>query len=394
MRNTKNLLFLLLLFISSYSVQAQDVDFAALGKRIATTCASIKPGDVVVIYGGKHMVDLMEAVAIEAQKQGGIVNLFLYTDAIEYSLMHDVPNTYLGQERPYFTNWFKEIDVWIGLPGVEDFQKVYKDVPDEKFALLRKAGESFNENLNSSKVRGIFIDYPTSFQAADAGLDFETYKNMKWAAVNADYDKIAAQAKQLEQMLMKSKEVKITTPAGTNLTFSVSNRTCFIDDGIVTEEDAQKPLIFQRMVNLPGGNIFTTIIENSGAGKVVIPKDKCNFELVKNASFELKNGVMQNLTADEGLDCAMEYFKLQKGDYNKIAGLQIGLNPALKVMQAGEQNFRNGNAAGMVYLVIGDNSIYGGKNKAEGQNATYFPLTDATVSVDGVVVVEKGQLKL
>lgn len=53
MKNTKNLLLFLLLFISSYFTQAQDVDFTELGRRIATTCASIKPGDVVVIYGGK-----------------------------------------------------------------------------------------------------------------------------------------------------------------------------------------------------------------------------------------------------------------------------------------------------------------------------------------------------
>lgn len=69
MKNIKNHLFLLLLFVGGYFAQAQDTDFAELGKRIATTCAGIKPGDVVVIYGGKHTIDLMEAIAIEAQKR-------------------------------------------------------------------------------------------------------------------------------------------------------------------------------------------------------------------------------------------------------------------------------------------------------------------------------------
>lgn len=394
MRITKNLLLFLLIFISSYFVQAQDVDFKELGKRIATTSASIKPGDVVVVYGGKHTIDLMEAIAIEAQKQGGIVNLFLNTDAISYSQLHDVPNEYLAQEAPYFTNWFKEIDVWIGLPGVENFEMVNKDVPEEKYALLAKAGESFNENLNNSKVRGVFVTYPSSFQAANAGLDFETFKKIQWEAVNADYNKIAAQAKKLEKMLMQSKEVKITTPAGTNLTFSVSDRTCTIDDGIVTEEDAQKAMIFQRTASLPGGSIFTTIIENSGQGKLVVAKTKCNYEPIKNMSLEFKNGVMQNLQANDGQDCMMEIFNQQKGDYNKIAGFSIGLNPALKVMQEGEQDFRWDTAAGMVYLGMGDNSIVGGKNKAQGQFSYSFPLTDATVAIDGVVVVEKGKVKL
>lgn len=72
----------------------------------------------------------------------------------------------------------------------------------------------------------------------------------------------------------------------------------------------------------------------------------------------------------------------------------IGLNPALKVMQADGQDYRSDSAAGMVYLGVGDNTTDGGKNKAEGQFSYYFPLADATVSIDGVVVVEKGKLKL
>ena len=389
-----NLLALLLL-MGGYFLQAQSPDFAELGKRIATTSANIKPGDVVVIYGGKHTIDLMEAVAVEAQKQGGLVNLFLTTDPISYSLFHDVPDEYIAMDRGnYFKEWFKEIDVWIGLPSAENFQMIYKDVPEEKFAMIRKAGESFNNSLNDSKLRGVFVTYPSAYQAADAGLDFGTFEKMQWAAVNADYSKIAAQAKKLEAMLLKSKVVKITTPGGTDLTFFVNSRPCFIDDGVVTEEDAQKSLIFLRTVSLPGGNVFTTIIENSGKGKVVVTKTKCNYGTIRNISLEFKDGVMQNLQAVEGQACLTDIFKLQNGDYNKIGGFSIGLNPALKVMQAGDQDFRWDSAAGMVYLAMGDNSIFGGQNEAEGQFSYSFPLTDATVSIDGVVVVEKGALKL
>lgn len=395
MKTIKINLLCLLLLSGIYYAQAQDVNFAELGKRIATTSASIKPGNVVVIYGGKHTIDLMEAIAIEAQKQGGLVNLLLTTDPISYSLFHDVPDEYLKMERTnYFKEWFKEIDVWIGLPTDENFEQVYKDVPEEKFAMIRKGNESFNNSLNDSKVRGVFVTYPSAYEAANAGLDFETFEKMQWAAVNADYSKIAAQAKKLESMLMRSKEVRITTPGGTDLTFSVNGRPCFINDGIVTAEDAQKPLIFQRMVSLPGGNISTTIIENSGKGKVLVTKDKCKYEPMRNISFEFKDGVMQNLKAGEGQACLTDVFSIQKGDYNKISGFSIGLNPALKVMQAGDQDFRWDSAAGMVYLSLGDNAIYGGQNKAEGNFSINFPLTDATVSIDGVVVVEKGALKM
>ncbi len=385
------LLFVLL--AGTLFVQAQKMDYAELGKRIATTSADIQPGDVVVVVGGKHTIDLMEAVAIEAQKQGGLVTMFLRTDALQYSLLRDVPEEYLGQEPAYFTEWFKEIDVWIGLPAFEDFQMINKDVPEEKYALLAKAGESFTENLNNSKMRGIFLNYPTEFQAKNAGLDFKTWEKMAWNAINADYSKIAAQAKKLEKMLMQSKEVHITSPAGTDLTFSVTNRPVLIDDGVVTTEDKESSLVFQRTANLPGGKIQMTIHEDSAEGKLVVAKTKCDYKPIKNMSLEFENGVMQNLQANDGQDCMMEMFKLQEGDYNKIAAFAIGLNPALKVMQDGEQDFRGINAAGMVYVVIGDNRVVGGNNAAKGNFRYDFPVTNATVTIDGVVVVKDGVLQ-
>jgi len=385
------LLFVLL--AGTLFVQAQKMDYAELGKRIVNTSADIQPGDVVVVAGGKHTIDLMEAVAIEARKQGGFATMFLTTDAMQYSLLRDVPDEYLGQESDYFTEWFKEIDVWIGLPAFEDFQMINKDVPKEKYALLAKAGEEFNNNLNNSKVRAVFLAYPTEFQAKDAGLDFKTWEKMAWNAINADYSKIAAHAKKLEKMLMQSKEVHITSPAGTDLTFSVSERTVLIDDGVVAAEDKDSPLVFQRAAGLPGGQVVTTIHEDSAEGKLVVAKTKCNYEPIKNMSLEFENGVMQNLQANDGQDCMMEIFKLQEGDYNKIAGLAIGLNPALKVMQDGEQDLRSENAAGMVYVGIGDNRVIGGNNKAKGNFSYDFPVTNATVTIDGVVVVKDGVLQ-
>ena len=47
--------------------------------------ASIKPGDVVMISGGKHMIPLMEAVAIEVQKAGGFPNMMLQSDRVARS---------------------------------------------------------------------------------------------------------------------------------------------------------------------------------------------------------------------------------------------------------------------------------------------------------------------
>ena len=74
-----------------------------------------------------------------------------------------------------------------------------------------------------------------------------------------------------------------------------------------------------------------------------------------------------------------------------FGGFSIGLNPALRVMEEGA-DYRPDNAAGMVTIGIGDNRLSGGKNDTLG--GYYFPITKATVAIDGKVVVKDGQLNL
>jgi len=44
---------------------------------------------------------------------------------------------------------------------------------------------------------------------------------------------------------------------------------------------------------------------------------------------------------------------------------QIGLNPAMKVMESGDNDFRPYEAAGMVFIYMGNNQLLGGSNKTE-----------------------------
>ena len=79
------------------------------------------------------------------------------------------------------------------------------------------------------------------------------------------------------------------------------------------------------------------------------------------------------------------------GPKDRFGSIYIGLNPALRVIEEGG-DYRPGKAAGMVWIRTGENKLLGGKNEEPGGFA--FPIVNATVEVDGKVVVEKGQLKL
>jgi leucyl aminopeptidase (aminopeptidase T) len=285
------------------------------------------------------------------------------------------------------------VDVIISLPGVENPEDVYKDVPQEKFAKMNKAAQAFNDLINSLKLKGGYFDYPTEFDAKNEGMDFNTYKNMIWQAINADYVKISQHAQKLEKMLKSSKKIEITTPKGTELDFSVTGRECFIADGIIDKSEALSKLLFKRWVNFPEGNITVSIIENSGNGKVFIPKSKCNFDAMSNISFKVKNGKLMDFKAEKGQDCFFNEWKEYASPKDMTGLLVIGLNPMLKVMEE-NADYRPSNAEGMVYVIFGDNSLHGGKNKVIGSYSAWFPISNATVKIDGKEVVKDGKLML
>jgi len=116
-------------FITTPPATAQERNIDRLARRIVTTSVGIKPGEVVVITGGKHTIPLMEALAIEAQKAGGMAAILLSSDKVVRSLNVDVPEQFLTQEPRYFAEWLKRADVFITLPTASDIKALDAGVP-------------------------------------------------------------------------------------------------------------------------------------------------------------------------------------------------------------------------------------------------------------------------
>lgn len=367
------------------------IDFAALAKRVVKTSANVQPGHYVVVYGGRHTLPLMEAAAIEIQMAGGMAEMRVTTDRVVRSFLADVPEAYLEQKPQPFVQTLKHITTWIGVSALENPQAVLTGVPQERIAKADKADAYVREALNASGVRVISIGYPTKERAQMLRVDFNVFEKMHWDAVGADYAEISKKGQQLKAILQKAKQVRVTSPAGTDFTFSPGNRPVFVDDGIVTAEKANSKLFLERVASLPGGLVTFAPIETSANGTVVVPRDLCRFQPITGVSFEFKNGKVENFKAAEGGQCYQQTLAPYSGPKDVLGTVSIGLNPALKVVDnPGE--YRPARAAGMVWIYTGENMLLGGNNKSPGGFG--FPIVQATVVVDGKTVVKDGALAL
>ena len=259
-------------------------------------------------------------------------------------------------------------------------------VPNTKIAKARQSADALRKELEKSKFRGVYIGVPDKYDATYAEVEWKTYQNMIWDAINADYTAIATKADALTKILETGKTVHITSPAGTDITIALDGKRAYPNVGMPARSDQY----ISRQATLPGGDVVVVPVESSANGKVIAPKDVCEpYEYLTGATYIFQNGRMTSFTAKNNAQCFEKMYAAYSGDKDRIATIQIGLNPALRVMED-KSEFRPLDAAGMVMLGMGQNQLFGGNNKTE--FGWYIPIVNATVSLDGNTIIKDGKL--
>lgn len=391
----KTLITFLICCFTVVGAMAQNAkpDWATLSKRLIDETAGIKPGQHVVLQGGKHTLPLLEQLAADLNRKGANPIVVLETDAIIRSYLYEKPEANLSDFPKPFMALLKSADYSISLPNSENGRELNIGVDPKRSAIVGEMNEKIMMEINKPEVKisTITLDYPSRETAQITGMDYDTYEKMHWAAMATDYKKVEATASTLQQLLKGARLVKITTRAGTNLTFSMGNRIIFKDDGILSDQERNSINPFERYASLPGGWMDFAPDEVTVNGTVVIPQARCNFGPMNGVSFTVKNGMMENFKAKEGQECFLRLMEPHTGNKNMVSVFTIGLNPELKVVQNDKVNYRPVKAAGYISIAIGgNNSLYNGSVVATGGYT--FPLTDATLEIDGRVVIREGKL--
>ena len=97
--------------------------------------------------------------------------------------------------------------------------------------------------------------------ASCANLDFDMlYPN---GVIDTDYRAIDEKSRKIADLLTPADNVRLTTPDGTDLTFSLQGRKGLFDNGLYIEKG--------NWGNLPGGEAYITPIEGTANGRVFVP---------------------------------------------------------------------------------------------------------------------------
>jgi len=189
--------------------------------------------------------------------------------------------------------------------------------------------------------------------------------------LDADYASIAEHCERVLDRVAGADEIRVTAPAGTDLTIQVGDRGWRSDTGMIHDDG--------DFSNLPAGEVFVS--PESGDGRYVVDGTMRPHGLLtdRTLAFEVEDGYVTKIEDDEireQIETAAD--EVGRDAYN-LAELGIGTNVGVEELVGSV--LLDEKAAGTVHVAIGDDAGIGGDTEA--------PLhldgiiRDPTVYVDG-----------
>jgi hypothetical protein len=208
-------------------------------------------------------------------------------------------------------------------------------------------------------------------------------------ALDIDY---AAMAAQMDAAIarLRAGEVRVTTPAGTDVRFRVGDRPFNRQTGAASKAHAREGRIrIDRHTELPAGVMRVAPIENSVNGVLVLPAARFGSVRATDVRLVIRDGVVVESSATSGADAVKAFLKSEPGA-SRFREFALGFNPKLTI-PAGEQALPYyGYGAGVVRMSLGDNNELGGSVRGGGIRWLFF--SDATVVAGGESLVDRGRL--
>ncbi len=367
-------------------------DAEAISNRLITQVAGVKEGEVVFINGGVRELELLEDLVTDTRKVGAFPLMTIGSDRMAKKYYEEVPEKYDTQSPDFDLKLATMPAVAISIDSQET-EGVLADVSPTRLANTAKTGEPVGELYQKRNVRQVAIGndlYPTEWRARHLGISQDELAKTFWAAVNTDYSGVQATGEKVKTTLSTGKELRITSPEGTDLKVKIEARPFFVSDGIISAEDVQKggPAV---SVYLPAGEVYCAPVAASAEGKIVIGQAFFRGKEMTNVAIIIIGGKVTAMTGSgPGFDAMKkEYDAVSDPGKDLVSYIDFGINPNLKIWPASKVG--NWVQAGMVSVGTGNNMWAGGDNKAAFDVGGHLP--GCTVTLDGKMIIEKGEWK-
>jgi hypothetical protein len=355
-----------------------DLSFARLAETLVERMA-LQSGERVLLVGApgrfEPLVPLLRAAVVRA----GGTDLGAMT-ATGGPLAGDATTFVAGADgldRARLAEHFGDVDLAVMLPGAE--------VADPPYAAMQDV-------LRARRGRTIHFHWSGAYDADGNAIEVTPAIDAVYqhALLETDYAALAA-AQTAFEAAMRAGEVRVTTPAGTDLRFRIGERPVTKQDGDASavRASAARNLI-DREVELPAGAIRVAPLEATVSGIIALPISIWNGTTVRGLTLRLERGRVVEARAEGGGEAVEMEMGAGGAAARAFREFALGFNPLLAIPAADPWVPYYGYGAGVVRLSLGDNTELGGVVAGGYVRWNFF--IDATVRVGDEVWVRDGKV--
>ncbi len=359
------------------------LDLGAISDALIARMA-LQPGERVLLVGlGGGRWDsvvplLREGVAAAGGVDLGAVDVF--GAPLPGTELADFASS-LGEEPAGWAEALAGVDVAVKLPGAV----LAPEVPHDVYRALQDV-------LRGGRGRTIHFHWAgaTSFEMEELPVDDRIDQLYQAALLDTDYQALAGSLAAFEAAL-RGGEVRVTTPAGTDIRFEVGDRPVTRQDGDASAARAALArTLIDREVELPAGAARVSPMLETVRGRIAFPPAMWGGTRAEGVVMHFEGGRVVEVEASAGREGVLAEMEAAGDAGRTFRELAVGLNPLLAIPEGEEWIPYYGYGAGVVRLSLGDNTELGGSTGGGYVRWNFF--TDATVTVGGMPWVRDGRM--
>ena len=176
-------------------------------------------------------------------------------------------------------------------------------------------------------------------------------KDVMIRGMNADYNSISKRTIKLQKILEKGKNIRVTAPAGTDISFEITGRKVIPSKGLFRAKGESG--------NLPTGEAFLAPVEGTSNGVFVVDGSMAGLGLIKNANIkiEVENGYATKITGGTLAKKLKVMLDKVGKEARNIAEFGIGTNDSAKLSGILLEDEK---VMGTIHIALGNNISMGG----------------------------------
>jgi leucyl aminopeptidase (aminopeptidase T) len=334
-----------------------SLDYAAIARRIVQQLA-LTPGERVVSIAHPGIFeDLVPYLRYEVIRAGAID-----LGVIEI-LREPVPESFDAQvlakgnrdARASYKAMLRDVDAAIMMPGATPAHPAY-------LAMQDWLKDDLTERRGRRTVHFHWVENGSAYALPGQPLPprFAIDALYQRALLETDYAGLAENERAFAAAL-RTGEVHLTSPTGTDLRFRVGDRPINLQDGDASRARAARGLVLvDKEIELPAGVVRTAPLEESVEGVIAFPTSQWDGRPVEGLKLRLARGRVVDIMATSG-KAAVEAEMAKAGDAGRaFREFALGFNPRLAVPEHGPWIPYYGYGSGVVRLSLGDNTELGG----------------------------------